>query len=85
MALYQTNIVVILATPLLFIIIILITVLLEEPCVSHSFNSLWLQFDNEVYIFLSEHIPTSCVEPWFVLVGAWKSTEHNTGKAVIQH
>lgn len=26
-------------------------------------------------ICLSEHIPTSCVEPWLVLVGAWKSTK----------
>lgn len=30
------------------------------------------------------HTPLSCVEPWLALVGAWRSTEHNTERAVVQ-
>lgn len=72
MAFYKTNIVVILAIPLLFVIIILITLLLGTVFyVSHSFNSLWF-YSIMTCIFLSKHISTSCVEPWLVLVGARK-------------
>lgn len=60
-AFYKTNIVVILAIPLLFVIIILITVLLGTVFyVSHSFNSLWLLFDNEVYLFIRTHFYKLC-------------------------
>jgi len=71
-ALDQTNIVVILAIPLLFVIIILNTLLLEQWCMCHI-HFIHYGCDSIMKsVFLSEHIPTSRVEPWLVLVRAWK-------------
>lgn len=60
MALYQTNIVVILAMPFLFVIITFITVLLEQ-CSACHIHLIHYGCDLLIkYTFLSECIPTSC-------------------------